>query len=368
MNDDILYYIWLAQSFPFGSVKPKNIVLSFDGNLKEFYNNLDEAAEKFNLTKKQLKKLKEKTPDSFTYIIERCKKLKIKIVCFSDKNYPQKLKTIDSSPIVFYYVGDLNATNGPSVAMIGTRKASLYGLKTANKIAKKLAAHNITIVSGCAEGIDSSAHLGAVEMSQPTIAVLGTSIERPYPHGSGALKRKILNQNGLIISEYAPGHEIFRWLFPIRNRLIVGLSDLVIIVESPEKSGATITANIANEFGKEVFCVPPSNIFSHNNDGIKKFLKDGANLLLDVSDVLDFYKFSNYVIPKQPVHTPKSETASKKVPEKLQPLFDLINSNFDLDYTSKKLNLKVNKILEMLTELEILGLIKKYGMYYKKIN
>lgn len=366
MTDDILYYIWLAQSFPFGSVKPKAIVSSFDGNLKEFYNNLDEAVKKFDLTAKQLQKLKNKKPDDFTYIIKRCNKLKIKIVCFSDENYPQKLKTIDSSPIVLYYIGNLNAANGPSVAIVGTRKASPYGLKAANQIAKSLVAHNITIVSGCAEGIDSSAHLGAVEMSQPTIAVLGTSIEKPYPPGSGALKRKILNLNGLIISEYAPGHEIFRWLFPIRNRLIVGLSDLIIVVESPEKSGAAVTANIANEFGKEVFCVPPSNIFSHNNDGIKKFLKDGANLLLDVSDVLDFYKFSDYVIPKQPVHTSKSNKTEKKVPEKLKPLFDLINSDFDIDYTSSKLNLEVNKILEMLTELEILGLIKKYGMYYRK--
>lgn len=368
-NENILLYVWLAQSFPYGSVKPKQIVLNFNGNLSEFYNNLDKYVQKFDLTEHRIKKLKSKKPSDFIKILKICEKLKIKIVCFFDEHYPEKLKLIDSSPIILYYVGDLNAATKPSVAIVGTRKASLYGITSANKIAKKLASHNITVVSGCAEGIDSSAHRGAIEVDGTTISVLGTPIERPYPLGSSGLKRQIVKQGGLILSEYMPTTKVFPWLFPIRNRLIVGLSDSVVVVESPKKSGAVITANIACSYGKEVFCVPPSNIFNSNNDGIKQFLKDGASLLLDVSDILNSYKFSENMVPPRQTSLLDSSPTQKKnvnVPEKLKPLFNLIDSSFDLDSAAKTLNIPINQVLEMLTELEIIGLIKKFGVCYKK--
>ena len=366
---NVLFCIWLAQSFPYGSVKPKQIALAFDGALEKFYNNLDEEVKKFNLTNKRIKKLKSKKPSDFIKIVQLCKKLKIKIVCFFDENYPARLKLIDSSPVVLYYVGNLEAAKKPSVAIVGTRKASFYGVTTANKLARRLAAHNVAVVSGCATGIDSSAHKGSIEAAGITISVLGTSIEQPYPHGSSNLKRQIAKLGGLIISEYAPATQVFPWLFPIRNRLIVGLSDSVIVVESPKKSGAVITANIACDYGKEVFCVPPSNIFSSNNDGIKKLLKEGANLLLDVDDILEAYKFSeNGVIPKQTCienFLPQKENVG--IPDRLCNLFDLIDSNFDLDFASETLNIPINHILEMMTELEIMGKVKKIGSCYKKI-
>ena len=373
-NADILFYIWLAQCFPYGSVKPKQIVLNFNGNLKEFYENIDTYAKQFDLTKLRIKKLKSRKPSDFVQILHACKKLKIKIVYFYDENYPKKLKAIDSAPIVLYYIGNLQATNQPSVAIVGTRKASAYGISVAKKIATELS-NNITIVSGCAYGIDSSAHAGAVAANKPTISVLGTSIERPYPSGSKTLKQQIIQNNGLIISEYAPATEVFPWLFPIRNRLIVGLSDKVIVVESPKQSGAMITAGIACDFGKKLFCVPPSNVFSSNNDGIKKCLKEGASLLLDVSDVLNSFKFSNFLVPvknkseKQKFKTKTTKTTEtlQKIPSELKALFDLIDNNFDLDKAAQNLNLPIHRILEMLTQLEILSLIKKNGMCYHKI-
>lgn len=366
---NVLLHIWLSQSFPYGSVKPKQIVLNFNGNLEEFYNNLDENIKKFDLTSKRVKKLKSKKPSDFIKIIQICQKLKIKIVCYCDENYPPKLKIIDSAPIVLYYVGNLEAAKKPSVAIVGTRKASFYGITTANKLARRLSAYNIAVVSGCANGIDSSAHKGAVEAVGTTISVLGTSIEQPYPLGSSNLKRQIVKLGGLIISEYAPTTQVFPWFFPIRNRLIVGLSDSVVVVESPKKSGAVITANIACEYGKEVFCVPPSNIFSNNNDGIKKILRDGANLLLDISDILESYKFSGCVVAPNQAPCENSSVSKKEhaaIPEKLRPLFNLIDSNFDLDSASRTLNIPINQVLEMLTELEIMGKVKKFGICYKK--
>ncbi len=367
----ILHHIWLAQSFPYGSIKPKQIASKFDTNLDEFCNNLDKYAEEFDLTSKRLMKLKSKKPIDFLNIISRCKHLNIKIVCFFDEHYPKKLRDLDSSPVVIYYVGDLSIVDKPTAAIVGTRRASLYGLTTAKKIAIELADNEIVVVSGCADGIDSSAHRGIVEVKKPTVAILGTPIEKPYPLRSGHLKRQIVELGGLIISEYAPGTEIFPWLFPIRNRLIVGLSDVIIIVESPKKSGAMITANIACDYGKEIFCVPPSNIFSNNNDGIKKILRDGANLLLDTADVLKSYKFSNFSMSRLKTNISELQNVKNnntfEIPSHLRPLFNLIGSDFDLDLAVSKLNYPVHQILEMLTELEIRGLIKKFGVYYKKI-
>ena len=286
-------------------------------------------------------------------------------MCFDDEDYPEKLKNFDSAPLVLYYVGDLSVVNEPSVAIVGTRKADSYGKKVAKKISSDLVAHGITVVSGCAEGIDRCAHEGAVENGGRTVSILGTSLEKDYPSGSGKLKRKIIDCGGAVVSEYAPGTGTAPWLFPVRNRLVVGMSDSVVIVQSPKKSGAMITAGIACDCGKDVFCVPPSNILDSRNDGIKKCLKDGANLLLDVDDILETYRFSKYIIPKPSPNLKKNEDILK-VPEYLQNLFDIVDIDKDLDKMSDELEISISELLPMLTELEIMGLVEKVGLNYKK--
>lgn len=371
MNKNILYYLWLAESFSYGSVKPMQIA-THTNNWNDFYENVDEKATEYGLTDKQLKKLKKSVPSDYLTIINRCKKLNISITCFGDDDYPEKLKYIESAPLVLYYVGDIGVVNKPSVAVVGTRKADNYGLGAASKIAEDLVNCGITVVSGCAEGIDMCAHIGATRQKGKTIAVLGTSLEKDYPSGSGKLKRGIIDCGGAVVSEYAPGTDTAPWLFPVRNRLIVGMSDSVIVVQSPKKSGAMITAGIACEYGKELFCVPPSNIFDRRNDGIKKCLRDGANLFLDVDDILETYRFSNYVVPR---NVAKSnifktnellENKSSNIPTHLQNLFEHVDINKDLDKLSEELNISINKLLPMLTELEIMGFIEKIGLNYKK--
>ena len=366
MNKDILYYIWLAESFSYGSMKPMQIARNID-DLHRFYENLDEEAKLLGLNEKCLLNLKKRKLAACCGILKKCQKLGVSVVCFDDEDYPEKLKNLDSAPLVLYYVGDLSVVNEPSVAIVGTRKADSYGRKASRKIAADLALHGITVVSGCAEGIDMCAHEGAVESGGRTVSVLGTSLEKDYPSGSGALKRKIVDCKGVVISEYAPGTETAPWLFPIRNRLVVGMSDSVVIVQSPEKSGAMITAGIACECGKDVFCVPPADIFDSKNDGIKKCLKDGANLLLDVDDILETYRFSKYVIPKRSLDLNKNKKEHVlEVPDYLQNLFDIVDIDKDLDKMSDELKVSINELLPMLTELEIMGLIEKVGMNYKK--
>ena len=366
MNKDILYYIWLAESFSYGSVKPVQIAREVD-NLHRFYENLDKEAKLLGLNEKCLLNLKKKKLSSCCGVLKKCQQLGVSVVCFNDEDYPEKLKDVDSAPLVLYYVGDLGVVNAPSVAIVGTRKADSYGRKVSKKIASDLVLHGITVVSGCAEGVDMCAHEGAVESGGRTVSVLGTSLEKDYPSGSGGLKRKIVDAGGVVVSEYAPGTDTAPWLFPIRNRLVVGMSDSVVIVQSPEKSGAMITAGIACESGKDVFCVPPSDIFDSKNDGIKKCLKDGANLLLDVDDILETYRFSKYVVPKRSFDLKERERENAlKIPDYLQNLFDIIDTDKDLDKMSDELQVSINELLPMLTELEIMGLIEKNGLNYKK--
>ncbi len=371
MNKNILYYLWLAESFSYGSIKPMQIATNVR-NWDEFYENIDEKAYEFGLASKHLAKMKKSVPSDYLKIIDKCKKLNISITCFDDETYPEKLKNIESAPLVLYYVGDISVVNKPSVAVVGTRKADSYGLEVSKKLAEDLVGCGITVVSGCAEGIDMCAHAGATERKGKTVAVLGTSLEKNYPSGSGKLKRNIVNCGGVVVSEYAPGTDTAPWLFPVRNRLIVGMSDSVIVVQSPKKSGAMITAGIACEYGKEVFCVPPSNIFDSRNDGIKKCLRDGANLLLDIDDVLETYRFSNYVVPKKAAKNYSVNTDSVQeevvynVPRHLQVLFEAVDLNKDLDQISEELKISIDKLLPMLTELEIMGYIEKVGLNYKK--
>lgn len=371
MNRNILYYLWLAESFSYGSIKPMQIATCVH-DWDDFYEKVSEKADEFGLTNKHLEKLKKSVPSDYLKIIDRCRKLNISITCFDDENYPEKLKNIESAPLVLYYVGDISIVNKPSVAVVGTRKADSYGLGVAKKIAEDLVDCGITVVSGCAEGIDMCAHVGATEKKGKTVAVLGTSLEKNYPSGSGKLKRNIVNCGGVVVSEYAPGTATAPWLFPVRNRLIVGMSDSVIVVQSPKKSGAMITAGIACEYGKEVFCVPPSNIFDTRNDGIKKCLRDGANLLLDIDDILETYRFSNYIVPKKPIKNDSfqidelQENIVSNVPSHLQSLFEAVDINKDLDRISEELKISIDTLLPMLTELEIMGFIEKVGLNYKK--
>ncbi len=371
MNKNILYYLWLAESFSYGSVKPIQIATNVT-DWNDFYENIYEKADEYGLTDKQLKRLRKSVPSDYLKIVNKCKKLNISITCFDDENYPEKLKHIESAPLVLYYVGDISVVNKPSVAVVGTRKADSYGLGVAKKIAEDLVNCGITVVSGCAEGIDMRAHVGAIGREGKTIAVLGTSLEKDYPSGSGKLKRSIIDCGGAVVSEYAPGTDTAPWLFPVRNRLIVGMSDSVVVVQSPKKSGAMITAGIACEYGKEVFCVPPSNIFDSKNDGIKKCLRDGANLLLDIDDILETYRFSNYIVPKNVAKKDILKTNEllenkiSNIPIHLEKLFESVDINKDLDQLSEELKISIDKLLPMLTELEIMGFIEKSGLNYKK--
>ena len=209
----------------------------------------------------------------------------VRAVSYEDQDYPENLNQIPDAPVLLYVKGDLKKENNLAVAIVGSRKASFYGLSIAEKFARELSEFGITIVSGMARGIDTKAHEGALRAKGPTIAVLGNGLSEIYPPENQKLFEDIA-KNGAIISEFPMTTPPAAYNFPRRNRVISGLSLGVVIVEASNKSGALITSRFALEQGREVFAVP-GKVDSPNSQGVHKLIKEGAKLTNSVSDILE---------------------------------------------------------------------------------
>jgi DNA processing protein len=210
----------------------------------------------------------------------------IKIINIKDKEYPSLLKEIKNPPETLYIRGEI-LPNENYFAIVGTRRYSSYGKQVALEIAGDLTEAGLTIVSGFAPGIDTFAHQAAIERDKRTIAILGTGLDEKsiYPKSNLKLIEKIIKTGGCLISEYPPGTRGTKFTFPQRNRIISGISLGVLIVESKEKSGSLITANLAIKQGRKVFAVPGS-VYSSNSRGCHLLIRNGARLVENANDIL----------------------------------------------------------------------------------
>ncbi len=202
-----------------------------------------------------------------------------------NKNFPEALKTIDDCPIGIYYKGILPPKTMRKVSMVGSRRCTEYGKHAALKLAGELAECGIAIVSGLATGVDAYAHEGALRHDGITIGVLGTAIDKVYPVSNRQLFDEIIEKNGCIISEHAPGEETYGSDFVKRNRLIAGLSEALVVVEAETKSGTSSTVDAALKYGRSVFAVPGS-IFSKYSEGTNRMIRDGCPPVLGAGDIL----------------------------------------------------------------------------------
>ena len=253
-------------------------------------------------------------------ILDRCAKKKLHILTIQDALYPQKLKNIPDPPIVLYYKGQLpDLDSVPVIGIVGTRKASAYGLQTAKRMGYQIGKCGGIVVSGMAQGIDGLAMSGALTAGAVSVGVLGCGADIVYPLSNRALFRDVENY-GCIFSEFPPGTQPARWTFPKRNRIISGLSNGVLVVEAPEKSGALITARLAAEQGRDVFAVP-GNVDQSGYVGSNRLLKDGAIVATDGWDVIGEYealypeKIRRYTEPSRMRLYPQEEQALSN-PEK----------------------------------------------------
>ena len=225
--------------------------------------------------------------------LAKLNKENISVITILDENYPKLLKEIHDPPYIMYIKGTLKSEDEFAIAVVGTRKLSTYGQQVASSLARELAQTGLTIVSGLALGIDTLAHLAALEQRTRTIAVVGSSLDRfsIFPPQNRSLAEKI-TQNGALLSEYPMGSAALPHHFPARNRIISGLSLGAVIVEAPQKSGAMITANHALSQNREVFAVPGS-IFSDNSSGPNNLIKMGAKLVSSAQDILEELNLKN---------------------------------------------------------------------------
>ncbi|MFC2062154.1 DNA-processing protein DprA, partial [Elusimicrobiota bacterium] len=257
------YFLQLAELEGVGHAAVKKIIDHY-GNISNVFNATHEEISKISgLSKDAAKKivdLENEINPEIDHKLDELKKKGCGLYFYGEDDYPQLLAEIHDPPSVIYSEGTIEKADYNAVAVVGTRKATEYGKRAARLISKKLAASNITVISGCALGIDTAAHEGAIEGGGRTIAVLGSGLNKKYPSQNIGLMRKI-SENGAVISEFPLNAEPFPYNFPLRNRIISGLSLGVVVVEAPVRSGALITAFQALEQGREVFAVPGS-IFS----------------------------------------------------------------------------------------------------------
>jgi DNA processing protein len=214
-------------------------------------------------------------------------KMGIKTVKYNDDDYPIGLKNIPDFPFLIYYRGNINYNFNKSIAVVGTRQPDNDGLSNTKRFVKELVNNGFTIISGLAHGIDTSAHYNCLINNGKTIAVLGCGIDDIYPYANKDLAKCILNSGGCIISEYPPGVKPNKWNFPKRNRLIVGLSRAVLIVQAPKKSGSLITAMLTADYNRDLYVIYQKDEKKVNELGNIQLMFNGANVISNPYEIID---------------------------------------------------------------------------------
>ena len=280
-------------------------------------------------------------------ILRQCYEKGISILTVQDAAYPDRLRASNDPPVVLYYKGILPDLNGPAIGVVGTRKASVYGLTQARRMGYGLARCGCTVISGGAKGIDSEALRGALTGGSPVIAVLGGGVDVVYPQENRHLFRSV-EQNGCLLSEYPPGTKPYGGNFPVRNRIISGLSLGILVVEAPEKSGALITADHALEQGRDVFTLP-ANVGVDSCSGNLKLLREGAIPVCDAWDILQEYE-SRYpgILSWQPMGDPKGGALTPGVEPETEPPKPAEEKK-DIDKPKSRAYIDLNEVMDTLS-------------------
>ena len=285
----LIHWIWLATRSGLNDRQKVAILDVFRDPEEVFYGDKTAYANVEGITSETVRSLEDKNLTEAREILDNCIEKDIQICTFHDADYPTRLKNIADPPVVLYHRGHLGQLEGgPVIAVVGTRKASAYGMTTASRMGYQIAKCGSVLVSGLAEGIDGSAMRGALTAGGKIVGVLGCGVDVVYP----AVHRSLYldtERNGCLVSEFPPGTPPYKWNFPKRNRIISGLSNGVLVVEAPTGSGSLITAHQALDQGRDVFVVP-GNIDVPTFQGSNALLREGAIAVTSGWDVVSEYQ------------------------------------------------------------------------------
>jgi len=354
-QQEYIYLIALTKIPKVGPVMAKNLI-SYCGSIEAVF-----SASKKNLIK--IPGIGQSFAGSFeteTALREAEKewmfieKNNIRVLSYLDTAFPQRLLHFDSSPIILYYNGNADLNYHRTVAIVGTRQPSEYGKIMCDRIVEGLLPYNVLLVSGLAYGIDAAAHRKCVELSIPTIGILGHGLDRYYPAEHKSLAKKMI-ENGGVLTEFPSGTKPDRENFPMRNRIIAALSDVVIVIESKRKGGSIITAEFANEYNKDVFALP-GPVTQELSEGCNKLIKQNkAHLIESAADVAYITRWEEIdagkIVQKQ-LFVELEEDETKMV--------DVLRENKEIaiDAITYKMAMTPSEVASILLALEFKGMVK----------
>ena len=354
------YLIALSAFVPFGPVR-LSLLLSYFKTAKKVWSlSLSDLAEVGIKEKLALEFISFRDNFNIEAYLERLKKFGIDCVIKGEENYPKNLAEIDSAPLVLYVKGTLKSLDTESVAIVGSRKMTSYGREVAEKFAYEISQAGVTIVSGLARGIDTVAHKSALEAGGRTIAVVGSGLNRIYPPENTNLAL-LIAKNGALISEYPLDYPALRLNFAARNRIISGLSKIVLVIEGAEKSGTLLTASHAAEQGRTVFAVP-GQITSPLSFAPHFLIQNGARIAFSPRDIISELDL------QFKVDTAEVEKVMPKDKEEEKILLALESEPLHLDEIARICSFSVSLVSSKLIVMEMKGMVKSLGSgIYKKL-
>ncbi|MEG1686844.1 MAG: DNA-processing protein DprA [Angelakisella sp.] len=375
--DERLSWLMYQRVFGYGTVRSQQVLAA-----------VGHPAELFSMSKDALEQSRWLTPREQRQVLSRAAlesqadatlarayRLGCTVLTPDSQQYPQRLRNIYAPPSVLYLLGSLGAIDDtrPAIAMVGTRKYTEYGRKVATDLTSQLVQCGVVVVSGLAYGIDTISHTAALAAGGCTVAVLGCGLDMVYPMANQELHGQILRSGGAVVSEFPPGEQPLPFHFPIRNRIISGLSLGVVVVEGSRHSGSLITAGHAVTQDREVFAVP-GEIYSEMSQATNWLITQGATMATCVEDILGQFPYLRLTVPDMPDTQPAQlsfqlpQSSPAPVPTTALPSYLNENQRKILDCISRQpvgsdelaaeTNLPIPAILSALTQLELFGLIE----------
>ncbi|MGI6563597.1 MAG: DNA-processing protein DprA [Clostridia bacterium] len=346
MNDQV-YWVWFSMLNRISPQMKISLIRQYENpyNLWTFFKKEHNPADISpgayrDLVSDELKKKSYRT-------LKRTLDLGIGIISYNDKDYPPLLKQIPDPPVVLYFLGN-KAYLKNCFAIVGSRKATIYGKNSAMEIASYLAEQGIVIASGLAKGIDTYAHKGALKAGGKTVAVLASGVNVVYPYENKALYSEIIDQ-GTVLSEHPVDTQPLPYYFPLRNRIVSGLSKGILVIEAGEKSGTLITVDYALAQGREVFALP-GNVTSSQSKGTNRLIYHGATPAIDPEDILRLYRWD----VKNRTIVPTDMDESEKI------IYDLVYQGIsDFESISEKAGFDRKEALAVLLSLELKLYVKR---------